>query len=87
MVQAGAQLWSACSTALRAPHELCDAHCQLGSQSGWQVMSHSLDQDELCAGNGFSSRSPAADVAHPVREAVDHEGGYPETSQEFGAIA
>ena len=38
-------------------------------------MSHSLDEDEFRAGNGFSRRSPAADVAHAVSEAVNHEGG------------
>ena len=77
----------ACSTALRAPHELGDALRQLGSQTGWQVMSHSLDQDEFRARNGFRRRSPAAHVAHAVSEAVDHEGGDLEMSQAFGAIA
>ena len=38
-------------------------------------MSHALDQDELRARNRLGRRSPAADVAHTVRQAVDHEGG------------
>jgi hypothetical protein len=50
-------------------------------------MSHSLDQEEFCAGNGFSRRSPAADVAHTISEAVDHQGGDLEMSQPFVPIA
>jgi hypothetical protein len=50
-------------------------------------MSHSLDQDQFRAGNGFSRRSPAAHVAHAVSDAVDHEGGDLKMSQAFGAIA
>src|SRR5271157_6065285 len=77
----------ACSTALRPPYELGDALCQLGPQTGWQIMPHSLDQDQFRAGNGFRRRSPAAHVAHAVGKAVDHEGGDLEMSQVFGAIA
>ena len=50
-------------------------------------MSHSFNEDEFCTGNGFSRRSPAAHVTHAVSEAVDHEGGYLETSQVLGPIA
>ena len=77
----------ACSTALRTPHELSDARCELGPQTRWQVMSHSFDQDKFCARNGFSGRSAAAHVAHAVSEAMDHEGGDLEMSQAFGPIA
>ena len=76
-----------CSTTLHAPHELDDARCELGPQTEGQVMSHSLDQDEFCAGNGFSRRSPSTDVTHAVGDAVDHEGGDIEMSQAFGPIA
>lgn len=55
--------------------------------SEWQVMSHFPDQDEFCAGNGFSGRSPSTDVTHAVGDAVDHEGGDIEMSQAFGPIA
>src|ERR1700704_2745764 len=71
----------------RAPHELGDARCQLKPQSGWQVVSHSLDQDEFRAGNGFGGRPPAADVAHAVSDAVDHQRGNAETTQELRPIA
>lgn len=64
---------TAYSTALRAPHELGDAPCELAPQTGWQVMSHSLDQDEFRAGNEYSRRSPTVDVAYAVSEAADHE--------------
>jgi hypothetical protein len=50
-------------------------------------MSHFLNQDEFCAGNGFSRRSPSTDVTHAVGDAVDHEGGDIEMSQAFGPIA
>ena len=49
-------------------------------------MSHSLDQDEFCAGNGFSRGSPSTDVTHTVGDAVDHEGWDIKTSQAFGPI-
>jgi hypothetical protein len=80
-------IWTKCSTALHAPHELGDAGCELGPQTEWEVMSHFLNQDEFCAGNGFSRRSPSIGVTHAVGDAVDHEGGDIEMSQAFGPIA
>jgi hypothetical protein len=38
-------------------------------------MSHSFDENEFRLWNGFRRCSPAADIAHTVREAVDDEGG------------
>jgi len=50
-------------------------------------MPHCLDLDEFRARNGFSRRSPAANVAHSVSEAVDNKGGDLEMSQALRAIA
>ena len=78
---------TAYSTAFHAPHEFGDVCCELGPQTGWQIMAHSLNQDEFCPGNGFGRRSPATDVAHAISETVDHESGDLQMSQEFGPIA
>jgi hypothetical protein len=38
---------------LHPPDKFSDTRCQLGSQTGWQIMPHSFDQDEFRAGNGI----------------------------------
>ena len=49
-------------------------------------MSHSLDQNEFRALYSLRRRSPAADIAHAVGDAVDHEGRQLEMPETFGSI-
>ena len=69
--------------AFHAPNEAGDMLRDLGMQAGWQIMSHSVYEDEFRTGNGAGCGSPAADVAHPVGEAVDHQSGNVDFSEEF----
>jgi hypothetical protein len=67
------------SIALRPPHKIGDACCDLRPQGPRQVMSHSFDQKKFCAWYGVRRCSPAAHIAHTVGETMDHEGGHLKT--------
>jgi len=56
-------------------------------KAGGQIVTHAFDQHEFSGGDGFRGGAAAADVAHAVGQAVDHQGGHLQSPQAFGSIA
>lgn len=57
------------------PHEIGDGRGEAKSESGSDVVTHSLDQDQFGARNRIGCCSSAAHAAHAVRKAVNDKRG------------